>query len=212
MSQLNIFEPPQEDPQPLRPAGELVRVENGEYLFVKGFFAKPEADRFFHELREGIAWRQESMYMYGKKVAFPRLTAWYGDNDKDYSFSGIKLSPHPWTDSLLKIRSKVEQFSKASFNSVLLNLYRNGNDSISWHTDAEPELGRNPVIASLSLGVARKFQLRHVNGHGKLDIELTHGSLLLMRGELQHYWQHQLPKSKTVLSERINLTFRLIMK
>lgn len=212
MSQLNIFGPPKVETRRPMLDGEVIRVENGEFLFVKGFFAKSEADRHLHELREGIAWRQESMYMYGKKVAFPRLTAWYGDNDKDYSFSGIKLSPHSWTDGLLKIRSKVEQFSKASFNSVLLNLYRNGNDSISWHTDAEPELGRNPVIASVSLGVTRKFQLRHVNGHGKLEIELTHGSLLLMRGELQHYWQHQIPKSKTVLSERVNLTFRLIMK
>jgi alkylated DNA repair dioxygenase AlkB len=148
--------------------------------------------------------------MYGKKVDFPRLTAWYGDNDKPYTFSGITLAPKIWTKELLEIKQKIETESKVNFNSVLLNLYRSGNDSISWHTDAEKELGINPVIASVNFGATRKFQLRHIKTKEKIEIELTHGSLLIMQGELQHFWQHQVPKTSKVVSERINLTFRVI--
>ena len=150
------------------------------------------------------------MNMYGKKINFPRLTAWYGDNDKPYSFSGITLSPKVWNEELVSIKSKIEQIAKVDFNSVLLNRYRDGNDSISWHTDAEKELGINPVIASVNFGATRKFQLRHIKTKEKLEIELTHGSLLIMQGELQHFWQHQVPKTKELKTERINLTFRVI--
>ena len=148
--------------------------------------------------------------MYGKKINFPRLTAWYGDQDKSYSFSGVTLSPHPWHELLLTIKSRIEETAATRFNSVLLNLYRDGNDSISWHTDAEPELGLNPVIGSVNFGATRKFQLRHHFTNERIDIELIHGSLLIMQGELQHYWQHQVPKTNKKISPRINLTFRLI--
>lgn len=148
--------------------------------------------------------------MYGKKVDFPRLTAWYGDSDRAYSFSGITLNPNPWTDDLLLIKNKIESLAGTTFNSVLLNLYRNGQDSISWHTDAEEELGRNPIIGSVSLGTPRIFQLRHIVSKEKIEIELTHGSLLIMRGEMQHFWQHQIPKTAHKIKERINLTFRTI--
>lgn len=148
--------------------------------------------------------------MYGKKVLFPRLTAWYGDNDKPYSFSGITLSPNPWTKELQEIKNKISLHTSVNFNSVLLNRYRSGNDSISWHTDAEPELGINPTIASVNFGATRKFQLRHIKTNEKLEIELSHGSLLIMEGELQHFWQHQVPKTSKPIGERINLTFRLI--
>ena len=150
------------------------------------------------------------MNMYGKKTNFPRLTAWYGDDDKSYSFSGITLQPLPWTNEIIDIKSKIEPIAKRKFNSVLLNLYRNGNDSISWHTDAEKELGINPIIASVNLGATRMFQLRHIQTKRKIEIELTHGSFLLMQGELQHFWQHQVPKTTKIVGERINLTFRVI--
>lgn len=139
-----------------------------------------------------------------------RLTAWYGDNDKPYSFSGITLKPKSWNNELISIKEKIEPISKVKFNSVLLNLYRSGNDSISWHTDAEKELGVNPIIASVNFGATRKFQLRNNNTKEKIEIELTNGSLLIMQGELQHYWQHQVPKTNKVVGERINLTFRVI--
>lgn len=188
----------------------LVQITNGEYQYYPSFFSRLEGDEYLKELKENILWKQESMNMYGRQINFPRLTAWYGENDKPYSFSGITLNPNPWTDSLLKIKSKIETKTTVSFNSVLLNRYRNGNDSISWHTDAEPELGLNPVIASVNFGATRKFQLRHIKTKEKIEIELTHGSLLIMQGELQHSWQHQVPKTKKVVGERINLTFRFI--
>jgi alkylated DNA repair dioxygenase AlkB len=165
---------------------------------------------FLQKLKDEIDWKQESMNMYGKQVDFPRLTAWYGDNNKPYSFSGVTLQPKIWTKELLEIKQKIEPLSNVVFNSVLLNLYRCGNDSISWHTDAEKELGKNPVIASVNFGATRKFQLRHIKTNEKVEIELTHGSLLIMQGELQHFWQHQVPKTSKIVNERINLTFRVI--
>lgn len=188
----------------------LTVIKNGEYLFYPNFFSLTEGDLFLQKLKSEILWKQESMNLYGKKVMFPRLTAWYGDNDKPYSFSGIKLSPQPWTKELLEIKNKIEPIAKAQFNSVLLNQYRNGNDSISWHTDAEKELGANPIIGSVNFGATRKFQLRHSKTKEKIEIELTHGSLLIMQGELQHFWQHQVPKTTQKVNERINLTFREI--
>ena len=192
------------------PFKNVVQIDQGEYLYFPSFFSKPEGDEYLKELKDNILWKQESMNMYGKQINFPRLTAWYGNNDKPYSFSGITLNPNPWTNTLLKIKAKIETKANVSFNSVLLNRYRNGNDSISWHTDAEPELGLNPVIASVNFGATRKFQLRHIKTKEKIEIELTHGSLLIMQGELQHFWQHQVPKTSKVVSERINLTFRVI--
>ncbi len=188
----------------------LTKIENGEYLFFPDFISRSESDLFLQKLKDEIEWKQESMNMYGKQVDFPRLTAWYGDNDKPYSFSGITLKPKIWTKELLEIKAKIESIANVQFNSVLLNRYRSGNDSISWHTDAEKELGQNPVIASVNFGATRKFQLRHINTKEKLEIELIHGSLLIMQGELQHYWQHQVPKTSKVVCERINLTFRVI--
>lgn len=188
----------------------LTIIENGEYIYFQNFFSKAESDLLLKGLRNNIVWKQESMNMYGKKIDFPRLTAWYGNNDKPYSFSGITLQPLPWTSEILTIKNKIEPVAKTVFNSVLLNLYRDGNDSISWHTDAEKELGLNPVIASVNFGATRKFQLRHIKTKEKLEIELTNGSLLIMQGELQHFWQHQVPKTSKPVGERINLTFRVI--
>ena len=193
----------------MAPTGLKV-IDNGEYIYLPNYFSKAESDLLFDSLRENIIWKQESMNMYGKIINFPRLTAWYGNNDKPYSFSGITLQPLPWNPEILEIKKKIEPKANVVFNSVLLNLYRNGNDSISWHTDAEPELGKNPVIASVNFGETRKFQLRHIQTKAKLEIELTHGSLLIMQGELQHFWQHQVPKTSKVVGERINLTFRVI--
>ncbi len=159
---------------------------------------------------ESIIWEQQSMNMYGKQIPFPRLTSWYGDNDKPYSFSGITLQPHPWTSELFEIKKGIEPKAEVTFNSVLLNRYRSGDDSISWHTDAEKELGENPVIASVNFGAERKFQLKHIHTNERIDIPLKHGSLLIMKGEIQHFWKHQIPKTKKEIKERINLTFRVI--
>ena len=203
MNQLNLFEP-------IPNSFEPVLIDNGEYIFVPSFFTKPEADVLMESFTSNIIWKQEEMQMYGKTIKFPRLTAWYGEVDKAYSFSGITLQPNAWSKELLSIKEKVETLCNETFNSVLLNMYRDGNDSISWHTDAEKELSRNPVIASVNFGAERVFQLRHIESKQRIDIPLSHGSLLIMQGELQHYWQHQIPKSKKVTESRINLTFRAI--
>lgn len=194
-----------------RSPGDKILISDGAYRFVPNFYAKSVADHYFQVLLSEIAWKQEHMMMYGRTINFPRLTAWYGDNDKPYSFSGITLTPLPWTDALLVIRKDLERLSDKQFNSVLLNRYRDGNDSISWHTDAEPELGKNPVIASVNFGAERVFQLRHIKTGERLDIPLSHGSVLIMEDQLQHFWQHQVPKTKKPLTERINLTFRYII-
>jgi alkylated DNA repair dioxygenase AlkB len=210
MCQIDIFGNPIPPKSGSNPKEGLTVIENGEYIFYPNFFPKSESDILLKGLRNNIVWKQESMNMYGKKINFPRLTAWYGNNDKSYSFSGIILQQLPWTSEILLIKNKIELISKTVFNSVLLNLYRDGNDSISWHTDAEKELGINPIIASVNFGATRKFQLRHIKTKEKLEIELTHGSLLIMQGELQHFWQHQVPKTSKPVGERINLTFRVI--
>jgi alkylated DNA repair dioxygenase AlkB len=203
MEQLNLFTSNNIDFEP-------IKVQNGEYIYAPSFFNVSKADYYFEKLKSEIDWKQEEMIMYGKRLKFPRLTAWYGDNDKPYSFSGITLNPKPWTNDLIDIKRKIETKCNVIFNSVLLNLYRNGKDSISWHTDAEKELGTNPVIASVNFGEARTFQLRHQITKQKIEIELSHGSLLIMQGELQHYWQHQVPKTSKEIGQRINLTFRVI--
>ena len=172
MCQIDIFGNPIPPKSGSNPKEGLTVIENGEYIFYPNFFPKSESDILLKGLRNNIVWKQESMNMYGKKIDFPRLTAWYGNNDKSYSFSGIILQQLPWTSEILLIKNKIELISKTVFNSVLLNLYRDGNDSISWHTDAEKELGINPIIASVNFGATRKFQLRHIKTKEKLEIEL----------------------------------------
>lgn len=203
MNQTDIFSNPEENDKP-------IKIQNGEYIYIPNFYDKEIADKYLKGLIEGIQWKQESMNMYGKEIPFPRLTAWYGDNEKPYSFSGITLQPHPWSPGLMKVKKDIEPKANVVFNSVLLNRYRDGKDSISWHTDAEKELGQNPVIASVNFGAERRFQLKHIQTKEKREIVLKHGSLLIMKGELQHFWKHQISKTKTDVKERINLTFRTI--
>ncbi len=158
-----------------------------------------------------IDWHQDTIKLYGKEHKLPRVSAWYGDSDRPYTYSGLTLQPKPWTDKLNWLREQLEPICKRHFNSVLLNWYRNGDDHISWHTDAEPELGKSPLIASINFGESRRFLLRLKDDHAtKLEIPLHHGSVLVMAGELQHHWQHSVPKQKKVKSSRINLTFRNI--
>ncbi|QXV63994.1 alpha-ketoglutarate-dependent dioxygenase AlkB [Mucilaginibacter sp. 21P] len=210
MSQFDLFGNSAGSASQSGPPDRIVKIANGEYRFLPEFYTMVESDRYFRVLMEQAEWKQESMKMYGKTILFPRLTAWYGETDKPYSFSGITLQPLPWLPELLEIRDRLQALTKTSFNSVLLNLYRSGNDSISWHTDAEPELGKDPVIGSVNFGATRTFQLRHKYTKEKIDIDLTHGSALIMQGQLQHFWQHQLPKTSKPVNDRINLTFRYI--
>ncbi len=184
---------------------------DAEVFYFPYFFSNDESDRLFESLLAEIEWKQDKTKMFGKPINIPRLTAWYGDVDKDYTYSGITQTTLPWTACLLTIKKRIEPVSGVTFNSVLLNRYRDGSDSVSWHSDDEPELGENPVIGSVSLGQTRRFQLKHKKDSTLREtIELSHGSLLVMRGQTQHHWLHQIPKSKKKMSERINLTFRVI--
>ncbi len=188
-----------------------LQLPDADILFYPCLIDEQESDRLFTELIQTIGWRQDSITIYGRSIPQPRLTAWYGDPGKSYSYSGITMFPTPWTSTLLDLKASVEALSGVVFNSVLLNLYRNGNDSMGWHSDDEPELGQNPIIGSLSLGATRRFLLRHKHQKAlKSKLDLTSGSLLLMQGTTQHYWQHQVPKTKRLVSPRINLTFRVI--
>ena len=188
-----------------------INIPDAEVCVYPELFSKQEADDLFDTLKNEIAWRQDKIKLYGQEHDVPRLTAWYGDADKHYAYSGITLQPTPWIPALLQIKKKIESVSDIKFNSVLLNLYRDGADSVSWHSDDEPELGKNPVIGSVTLGQARPFQMKHkfIKGE-KRAIVLEHGSYLLMKGRTQHQWLHQIPKSKKLMDERINLTYRVV--
>jgi len=184
---------------------------DGELYLIERFYPKNEANQLFDLLLESLIWQQEKIFLYGRWVTVPRLMCWYGNENAEYRYSGVNHQPHPWTDVLLTIKQKIEDFYPCRFNSVMANLYRNGADSMGCHADDEKELGVNPVIASLSLGEQRLLKFRHQKSKRVLDVILNHGDLLLMAGEIQHHWQHELPKTKKLKTERINLTFRKVM-
>jgi alkylated DNA repair dioxygenase AlkB len=157
-----------------------------------------------------VQWRQEAMRTPRGLIPLPRLTAWQGDPDAVYVYSGIRNIPSPWTLAVQALRELAEQTCATRFNSVLLNRYRDGRDAMGWHSDDEPELGAAPVIASVSLGVARSFEFKHRASGVVQRYRLTDGSLLVMQGQTQHDWLHRIPKAAGLAGERINLTFRLI--
>lgn len=182
----------------------------GELYLYNHFYNLTESDLLFAQLQTELDWQEEAIFIYGRWVKVPRLMCWYGDSDACYRYSGVNHQPILWTPVLQAIREKVERQCRCTFNSVLANLYRDGNDSMGCHADDEKELGLNPVIASLSLGDQRLFKLHHKKSKEKLDIVLGHGDLLVMAGTLQHHWMHSVPKTKKLKTSRINLTFREI--
>ncbi|MBA54165.1 MAG: alpha-ketoglutarate-dependent dioxygenase AlkB [Pseudomonadales bacterium] len=191
---------------------ELIELEDGEILWVRHFYEEDTAQQLYSRLQEEIPWRQDSIRIAGKDKPIPRLQAWFGDPGMTYTYSGLTLEPEPWTETLQQLKKQIEDYGDHQFNSLLANLYRNEQDSVGWHADNEPELGQNPVIASLSLGAVRTFQLKHrEHPERKLALELGSGDLLIMKGALQHHWQHQIPKSRQPCEPRINLTFRKII-
>lgn len=191
---------------------EKLTMPDAEVYLYDQAYSETDVARVFDLLLNTTAWRQETLKLFGKEVLQPRLSAWYGDAGKAYTYSNLRMEPLPWTPVLLEIKTKVEAYVQHTFNSVLVNYYRHGQDSMGWHADNEPELGLNPVIASVSLGACRRFDFRHTTRKEipKVQILLPSGSILLMAGSTQHYWQHQVPKTKQVAEPRINLTFRKI--
>lgn len=214
--------------------GLVIAVDDGRLYYAPNYFDQKTSDEIIDYLLacEGIDWQnhawqqeeninllkfkninwhQDTISMFGKDHRLPRVSAWYGDADKPYNYSGITLSPNPWNEPLNWLRGELFKICKRQFNSVLLNWYRDGADHISWHTDAEPELGKNPMIASVNFGESRRFLIRRQDNHQcKVEIPLHHGSVLVMASALQHYWQHSVPKQAKVKASRVNLTFRII--
>lgn len=170
-----------------------------------------DAADWFRRLHGEIVWERHRLNMFGREIDAPRLSSWIGDADAVYAYSRKTFVPQAWTPALLEIRDWLQALTSATFNSVLCNLYRDGNDAMGWHSDDEPELGAESVIASLSFGAVRKFRLRHrSDASRRLDIDLPSGSVLLMAGSTQENYRHDLPRSKRITAPRINLTFRKI--
>ena len=194
--------------------GECLTLDlpGGHLRYWPHFIPAAEADELMDYLSVEVPWEQSEITIAGQRRKIPRLNAWYGERGADYSYSGRLFRALPWPLALQRLRARVEEASGASFNSARVNLYRDGRDSVDWHSDDEPELGHNPVIASISLGAVRRFQVKHKTSResGPRTIELDHGSLLVMAGEFQHQWRHRLPKMPGIATPRINITFRRV--
>jgi alkylated DNA repair dioxygenase AlkB len=213
-----------------------IKIPNGELFYSESFFNDQICTRsieYFLENNQNLShdtnwreysednlqkinfkhinWRHDKLFMFGSEIYLPRYSAWYGDSDKPYTYSGLTLQPNSWNKGLLFIKKEIEKTIDIKFNSVLMNWYRDGNDYMNWHTDAEKELGQNPIIGSVNFGATRDFLIRNNNDNSeKLKIPLKNGTLLIMKGELQHFWQHSVPKRVKAKELRFNLTFREI--
>lgn len=216
--------------------GFEITVPDGHLFYAEHFFNQRISDRTLEYLQENrsmewrsanwrdvgpgeleniefinIKWKQDWINFYGKRIPLPRLTSWYGDEGKVYTYSGIKAQPHKWNKGLSFLKDAIENCVGVEFNSVLLNWYRDGSDHLGWHSDDEKELGANPVIASANFGATRDFIIRRKDDPTqKIVFPMKHGTLLIMRGKLQHFWEHSVPKRKNVSSSRFNMTFRHI--
>ena len=190
---------------------EIIDIPDADLTFSRTWRESESMD-WMERLKKEIEWEQHRIKIFGKWVDCPRLSAWYGDPEALYSYSNLSLHPKAWTPTLLEVRNHLAETIERPFNSVLLNFYRNGNDSMGWHSDDEWETGLDPVIASISLGGSRMMKFRHRSDSkiSRFALKLSTGSLLIMAGTTQKFWQHEIPKTKKLVGERLNLTFRFI--
>lgn len=183
----------------------------GELYYSPHVFSREQSDEYFNQLFTEIRWKQEPIKIFGREILQPRLTAWYGDIEKPYTYSGLTMEANHWIHPLLEIKSIADKYASVVSTSALMNLYRDGNDGLGWHRDNEKVLGPTPTIVSVSLGATRLFQMRHYKDKKPLiSLELQPGSLVIMKGESQRVWEHRVPKSKNLHGARINITFRSI--
>lgn len=190
---------------------QTISLNNAELEYWPQWLNNIEADELFAILLAETPWQQDYLNMAGKRIAVPRLQAWYGDPQANYQYSGLTLTPTPWTETLNKIKNKLNQLTNNNFNALLINLYRDQQDSVAWHADDEAELGINPLIASVSLGETRTFNMKPKKTGSGFKLALDNGSLLVMQGQTQHHWLHSIAKTKQPCGPRINLTFRKII-
>lgn len=203
---------PPASPPPTSAEPERIELPGADVRAWRRAWAPAEADALFDELLNSIDWQQEEVLIFGQRRLVPRLIAWHGDSGASYTYSGTAHDPLPWTPILQAIRSRVAALTGRDFNSVLLNRYRDGRDGMGWHADDEPELGREPAIASVSFGQPRRFLLRHRRERAaRCELLLGHGDVLLMTGPTQHHYLHAVPKTMRAAGERINLTFRKVL-
>ncbi|AZZ46351.1 alpha-ketoglutarate-dependent dioxygenase AlkB [Pseudomonadaceae bacterium SI-3] len=191
----------------------MIELPNAELRYLPHWVEQDLADRWLLELSAQTPWSQPQKTIYGRSIAVPRWVAWYGDADASYRYSGLTHEPLPWTPLLADIRQRVLQQVDQPLNGVLLNFYRDGQDAMGWHSDDERALGERPLVVSLNLGATRRFDFRR-KGASRIEhsIDLEHGSLLVMSGATQHYWQHQIARTRKVCAPRLNLTFRQIIR
>lgn len=198
---------------PNRPTanGELLALPGADVRLIPDWIDANRADALLRMLLEDLSWEVHRIRLFGREVDSPRLSCWIGDADAVYLYSGTRFEPHPWPAALAELRERLQRDTGARFNSVLANRYRDGRDAMGWHSDDEPELGRQPLIASVSLGAERRFLLKHRREPAhRAGLPLPHGSLLLMAGDTQHNYRHALPRTTKPVGERVNLTFRWI--
>jgi alkylated DNA repair dioxygenase AlkB len=193
-------------------APENMLPYDGIALYYGAVMDARKADRYFEELINNVSWQSDEVVIYGRRHILKRQTAWYGDKDFEYKYSGTKRTALQWTATLTELKSLAEKISGETYNSCLLNLYHDGADGMSWHADDEKMLKKEGAIASMSFGAERKFSFKHRQSKETRSVLLAHGSLMVMRGEIQRHWLHALPKSLKVKTPRINLTFRTIIE
>jgi len=191
-------------------SSQTIINKDGIAIYTDSLIPAEKSELFLLQLSKNIQWKNDESVIFGKHYITRRKTAWYGDRPFNYTYSKIKRTALPWTNELLEIKHIVENNESTKFNSCLLNFYHDGDDGMGWHSDNEKELEKNGVIASVSLGVERKFSFKHKRTAEKIHLMLKNGSLLVMKGQIQAHWLHQLPKSKKIKKPRINLTFRSI--
>lgn len=185
---------------------------DGEAIYYGRVLRNVDAQYYFEKLFTGIAWKNDEAIIFGRHIITKRKAAWYGNDNFSYTYSNTTKEALPWTRELFELKELVEEKTRTTYNSCLLNLYHNGDEGMAWHSDDEKSLAVNSVIASLSLGAERKFCFKHRRTNQQLSLTLENGSLLLMKGTTQTHWLHSLPKSKKVLKPRINLTFRTMIE
>lgn len=190
---------------------ECWQLPDAHLLLWRGWLAEPEACAGYQQLVQQLAWQQPSIRLFGREHPIPRRQVWMGDSTAHYRYSGTSFAPEPWHPLVAMWQQQLSQQLERPFNSVLLNWYQAGTDHMGWHADNEPELGPEPGIASLSLGQARRFDLKHRYQPWQLQLELGQGDLLFMSGSTQQYWLHRIPKQSRLTAGRLNLTFRYIV-